>query len=163
MLVIAVITGGKYWRDLINGVFITFEHKIIEGDFISSDKYSGVVSKMGARGVQIRLDGGDLAFVTYSSLNDYKIRKLDRTFKSEMCSIIIKMKPEEAVDSAISKLKKAVLQIPYTMLTEPVKVEVVELNETGSTLRVLVHAQTIESAKMLEMELIQVLTAKNLI
>ena len=43
------------------------------------------------------------------------------------------------------------------MLTQSVKVEVVELDETGSTLRVLVHAQNIESGKLLEMELNQVM------
>ncbi|MFT4753214.1 MAG: small-conductance mechanosensitive channel [Salibacteraceae bacterium] len=163
MLLIALIVGGKYWRDLINGILIAFEHKITEGDYISSDKYSGVVSQLGSRGIQIRLDAGDVAFVPYRSLNDYKIRKLDRSFKSAMSSIVVKVRPQEPIDSAISKLKKAVLQIPYTMLTQPIKVEVVELNETGSTLRVLVHSQTLESGKLLEMELNQELKLLELI
>jgi hypothetical protein len=80
-----------------------------------------------------------------------------------MSSIVVKVRPQEPIDSAISKLKKAVLQIPYTMLTQPIKVEVVELNETGSTLRVLVHSQTLESGKLLEMELNQELKLLELI
>lgn len=157
MLVLVLIIGGKYWRDLVNGVFIKFENKISEGDYISNNDYQGIVNQMGNRGLQIRLDGGELAFIPYRTLGNYKIRKVDRSFNSEMSSILVKVNSSFPVDSAVNKLKKAVLQIPYTMLTQPVKVEVVELDETGSTLRVLVHAQNVESGKLLELELRQVL------
>jgi small-conductance mechanosensitive channel len=157
ILIIGLVIGGKYWRDLINGVFIKFENKIAEGDYLANSDFKGVVNQMGNRGLQIRIDGGELAFIPYRNLGGYKIRKVDRSFNSEMSSIVVKINPSFPVDAAVSKLKKAVLQIPYTMLTRPVKVEVIELNETGSTLRVLVHAQTLESGKLLEMELKQVL------
>jgi small-conductance mechanosensitive channel len=163
LIVVALVVGGKYWRDLINGVFVKFENKITVGDFISSETYKGIVIVLGNRGLQIRMDGGDMAFVPYRNLSDYKIRKMDQSMLSEMSSIILKIKPEVAVDSAVMKLKRTVLQIPYTMLTQPVKVEVVELDETGSTLRVLVHSQTAESGKLLEMELKQVLGTLDLI
>ena len=112
---------------------------------------------MGNRGLQVKIDGGELAFIPYRNLGGYKIRKVDRSFNSEMISILVKVNSNFPVDSAVKKLKKAVVQIPYTMLTQSVKVEVVELDETGSTLRVLVHAQNIESGKLLEMELNQVM------
>ncbi|MGB0806483.1 MAG: mechanosensitive ion channel domain-containing protein, partial [Salibacteraceae bacterium] len=119
MLVLILVVGGKSWRDLINGVFIKFENRISEGDFISNIDYSGVVNQMGNRGLQIKIDGGELAFIPYRNLGGYKIRKVDRTVNSEMISVLVKVNANFAVDAAIKKLKKAVLQIPYTMITHP--------------------------------------------
>ena len=155
LLAVILIVGGKYWRDIINGVIIKFEHKIALGDFFSNEQFKGVITQLGARGLQIRMDGGEVAFVPYRSLNEYKIRKVDGELKSEMISVLVKVNSSFNVGTAIQKLKVAVLQIPYTVLTQPVKVEVVELDESGSTLRILAHAQNIESGKLLELALTQ--------
>ena len=163
MLAITLVVGGKYWRDVINGVIIKFEHKISEGDFFSNAQYNGVITQLGSRGMQIRMDGGEVAFVPYRNLNEYKIRKVEGMFNSELNSIIVRVKPSIPVDAAVRMLKKSVLQIPYTMLTQPVKIEVVELKTEGSILRVLAHTQNFETGKLLELELNNQMAEQNMV
>jgi small conductance mechanosensitive channel len=153
VLGIVFIIGGRYWRDIVNGIIIKFENRIDEGDFLSNKEFSGVILNLGLRSLQIRLDGGDIAFISYRSLSDFKVRKLEGDLKNEMSSVTVKFKPEIPVESAIKKLKVEAMQIPYTMLTHPVMVEVIELNETGTLLRVLIHTQNSESGKLVELAL----------
>ena len=49
---------------------------------------------MSLRGLQVRLKSGDVAFVAYSSFNDFKVRKMNNDLKSEMCSVTLRIKPE---------------------------------------------------------------------
>ncbi len=153
LLAVILVIGGKYWRDVINGIVIKFEHKISVGDFFSNDHFNGVITQLGARGLQIRMDGGEVAFVPYRSLNEYKIRKVDGELKSELNSILVNVKSSIPIDSAMAQLKRIVLEIPYTNLTQAVKIEVVELSEDGSALRVLAHTPNFETGKLLEKEL----------
>ncbi len=163
MLAVILVIGGKYWRDIINGLVVKFENRIEPGDFLTNDQYTGVIMALGFRGVNIRLESGDLAFISYRNLNDFKVRKLEQELKSEMISINFKFKPDIPVAVAVKKLKVETLQIPYTMLTQSVKVEVVDLDETGSLLRVLVHSQSAETGKLVELALRQVLFEKDLL
>jgi len=163
VLGVAFVVGGRYWRDVINGIIVKFENRLANGDFLSNDDYSGVIVELGVRGLQIRLTGGDVAFISYRNLSDFKVRKLERDLKSELCSITVKFKPEITVESAIKTLRRAAMIIPYTLLTQAAKVEVVELTETGVSLRVLIHTHSAESAKLVELALKSTLKEQNLI
>lgn len=162
MLAVVLVIGGKYWRDIINGVIIKFEHKIADGDFFTNAQYKGVITQLGARGLQIRMDGGEVAFVPYRSLNEYKIRKIDGALKSELNSVLLSVKPSIPIDAAMAKIKRMVLEIPYTNLTQAVKIEVVELTKESSILRVLVHTPNFETGKLLELELRNQMTLQKL-
>jgi small-conductance mechanosensitive channel len=161
ILLVAFVVGGRYWRDIVSGIVVKFEQKIAEGDFLSNPEYAGVVVDLGIRGVQIRLDGGDVAYISYRSLGDFRVRKLERDLKSELCSVTVNFKPEVSVEKAIQILSREAMLIPYTLLTESAKVEVVELTEEGATLRVLVHTHSLESAKLLELALKVALKSQN--
>lgn len=163
LLAVILVIGGKYWRDVINGIVIKFEHKISVGDFFSNEQFKGVITQLGARGLQIRMDGGEVAFVPYRSLSEYKIRKVDGELKSELNSIVVTVKPTVPIDSAIAQLKRIVLEIPYTNLTQAVKIEVVELSDEGSSLRVLAHTPNFETGKLLEKELKSQLNTQKLV
>lgn len=162
MLAVVLVIGGKYWRDIINGVIIKFEHKIADGDFFTNAQYKGVITQLGARGLQIRMDGGEVAFVPYRSLNEYKIRKIDGALKSELNSVLLSVKPSIPIDAAMATIKRIVLEIPYTNLTQAVKIEVVELTKESSILRVLVHTPNFETGKLLELELRNQMTIQKL-
>tara|TARA_R110002050_G_scaffold109799_1_gene221446 strand:+ start:197466 stop:198215 length:750 start_codon:yes stop_codon:yes gene_type:complete len=163
LIVVVIVVGGRYWRDVVNGIVIKFENRIAQGDFLSSHEYSGVIVELAVRGLQIRLAGGDIAFIAYRNLSDYQVRKLERDLKGELCSVTVKFKPKNSVESAIKTLRKEAMVIPYTLLTEQAKVEVVELDESGVLLRVLLHTQSAESAKLVEMALKSALSAQNLL
>ena len=157
LLAVIFLIGGRYWRDILNGIIIKFENRIAKGDFLSNDQYSGVIVDLGYRGLQVRMDKGEMGYIPYRSLSDYKVRKLERDLKSELCTISVKFKSEISVDAAIQKLKVEILQIPYTMLTKPVKIEVVDVDEASISLRAIVHTQNSESGKLVEVALLQAL------
>ena len=153
MLLIVFFVGGKYWRDVLNGVVLKFENQISIGDFLSSDDYSGIVIGMSIRGMKVRLSSGDVAFVPYSSFNDFKVRKATNDLKGELCSVTLKFKSEITVEAAIKLLRREAMLIPYTLLTHAVKVEVIKLDEEGTLLNVMVHTLNPESAKLVELSL----------
>lgn len=155
LVILAVILtlGSRYWKDAIAGITLKFENRIAIGDYLSSDAYSGVVEYLGFRGTQIRMDNGEHAFILYRSLHDFKVRKLARELTSEMSSVLVKFKAEIPVEIAVQKLKEEVLNIPYTMLTYPVQVEVVEVDDLGTTLRAIIHTQSSQSGKLAEKSL----------
>jgi small-conductance mechanosensitive channel len=153
LLALTFVIGGRYWRDVINGVIVKFENRIAEGDYLTNADYSGIIVELGIRGIQIRLKGGDIAFISYRNLSDFKVRKLERDSKNELCSVTVKVKPEVSVESAIKTLRKHAMLIPYTLLTQPAKVEVVELDDEAVTLRALIYTQSSESAKLVELAL----------
>ena len=163
VLLLIFAIGGRYWRDVLNGVVLKFENQISIGDFLYNDDYSGVVVEMSLRGLRVRLKSGDIAFVAYSSFNDFKVRKMNNDLKSEMCAVTLRIKPEITVESAIKLLKKEVMLIPYTLLTYPVKVEVIKLDEKGTLLNVMVHTLNPESAKLVEMSLMKSLKEEDVL
>lgn len=160
LLGVVFLVGGRYWRDVLNGVIIKFENRIAKGDFLSNNQYAGVIVDLGYRGLQIRMDKGEIGYIPYRGLSDYKVRKLERDLKSEMCTITVKFKPETSVDAALHKLKVEILQIPYTMLTKPVKIEVTDVDESGISLRAIVYTQNSESGKLVEVALLQSLKSQ---
>jgi hypothetical protein len=161
LLTVVFLVGGRYWRDILNGIIIKFENRIAKGDFLSNDQYSGVIVDLGYRGLQIRMDKGEVGYIPYRGLSDYKVRKLERDLKSELCTISVKFKAEISVDVAIQKLKVEILQIPYTMLTKPVKIEVIDVDGISISLRAIVHTQNSESGKLVEVALFQALRIQN--
>lgn len=150
LVAIVFVLGGKSWRDVITGVTMKFENRITQGDYLTSENHKGVVDSLGIRGIVVRIDNGENAFIPYRNLTGFKVRKLERDLKSEMSSIIVKFKPEIPMDTAMRKLKMEVLQIPYVLLTQPVQVEVVEVSEEANTLRAVIFTQSHDSGKLAE-------------
>jgi small conductance mechanosensitive channel len=55
-------------RDLVNGFLVLFEDQYVVGDFVTIDKYSGIVERLTLRMAQIRNAGGDLITIPHSSV-----------------------------------------------------------------------------------------------
>ena len=158
MLSLVLIMGGKYWRDVIAGLTVKFEDRITEGDFLTKEDYEGVVQELGIRGILLRMKNGENAFIPYRNLTDFKVRKLDRGVKNELNTVIVKFNPKIPMDTAMDQLRVEILQIPYTILTQPVQIEVVEVDETGTTLRAVLHTQTHNAGKLTEKALLLTLS-----
>ena len=156
-----LIIGGKYWRDVIAGLTVKFEDRITEGDFLTKEGYEGVVQELGIRGILLRMKNGENAFIPYRNLTDFKVRKLDRGIKNELNTVIVKFVPKIPMDTAMDQLRVEILQIPYTILTQPVQIEVVEVDETGTTLRAVLHTQTHDAGKLAEKALLLSLDAQD--
>lgn len=162
MLVLVLIIGGKYWRDIIAGITIKFENRITVGDFLSQIDYEGVIEELGIRGILLRMKNGENAFIPYRILTDFKVRKLDRGAKNELNTVIVKFIPSIPMETAMNQLRVEILQIPYTILTQPVQIEVVEADESGTTFRAVLHTQSPDAGKLAEKALLQSLESQNI-
>lgn len=163
LLVFVLVLGGRYWVDAFSGWIIKFENRISEGDFISSEAYKGTVLKLGFRGLQLRLKTGDLAFVPYRKVIDFSVRKLDKEQKNEMNTFQIELTTKIPVDKAVKQVEKEVLQIPYTVLSRPVNVEVVQLLDEVLKLRVVMYTRSTEGGKLAERALFLALKNQQLL
>lgn len=150
LLLFILVIGFRYWVDAFSGWVIKFESRINEGDFISSQEYKGTVLKMGIRGVQLRLKNGELAFVPYRKVTDFKVRKLDKEQKNEMHTFQLSLRNQMPVDRAVKQVEKEVLEIPYTVLSRPVKVEVEQMTDDVLKLRVVMFTRSTEGGKLAE-------------
>lgn len=67
--------------------------------------------------------------------------------------MILKIKPDISIDIAVKKVKRIALLNPYVLLTQPVKIEIIDLEPSGARLRVLAYSMNGETAKLFEKEL----------
>lgn len=163
MLALFMVIGGRYWRDILAGLTVKFEDRISKGDYLTKDEYEGVVQQMGVRGILIRMKNGENAFIPYRNLTDFRVRKLDRGVKNELNTVMVQFKPDISMDLAMEKLRIEILQIPYTLLTQSVQIEVVEVNEAGTTIRAVLHTQSQDFGKLAEKALLETLQNQKLI
>lgn len=163
LLIFILVLGGRYWIDAFSGWILKFENRIAEGDFISSEAYKGTVLNLGFRGVQLRLKDGELAFVPYRKVVDFSVRKLDKEQKNEMNTFQLQLAANIPVDKAVKLVEKEVLQIPYTILSRPVMVEVVQLLDEVLKIRVVMYTRSTEGGKLAERALNMSLKKKALL
>lgn len=154
ILALMLLLGGKYWLDVATGIILRIENRVAVGDYLSNDQYKGLVQNIGVRGLQLRLNTGEDAFVTYRQLSDFVVRKMDNDHHNEINTITVTIKPEYTVDIAVQKLRTEILLIPYTILTKPVQIEVIDTDESGTQLRAVLFTQTNDSGKLAEKALI---------
>ena len=163
LLALFVIIGGRYWRDIIAGLTIKFEDRISEGDYLTKDEYEGVIQNIGFRGIMLHMKNGENAFIPFRNITEFKVRKLDREVKNELNTVLVKFKPEISMDAAIDKLRIEMLQIPYTILTQSIQIEVIDVEESGTTVRAVLHTQSSDSGKLAEKALLSTLRSQKLL
>jgi small-conductance mechanosensitive channel len=163
MLALVILLGGKYWRDVVSGITLKLEDRVSVGDFLTKQDYEGVVEELGIRGMLLRIKNGENAFIPYRDLTNFRVRKLDRGVKNELNTVVVKFLPALAMDIAIEKLRNEILLIPYTILTQPVQIEVEKVSDSGTTLRAVLHTQSHDTGKLAEKALLLSLHQQNLI
>ncbi len=163
LLGLIILLGWKFWGDVIAGITIKIEDRVSIGDFLSKSPYEGLVNNLGVRGIQLRMNNGENAFIPYRHLTDFKVRKTDGDVKSELHTVEVSFKPEIAIDKAMRKLQNEVLQVPYTLLTQPVKIEIVESTDMSTILRTVIPTQSSEYGKFAEKALLIALKKQGLL
>ncbi len=163
ILTLVVLLGWRYWRDVVAGLTLRLENRIIKGDYLIGSDYSGVVERVGTRGITLKTDSGEIAFIPFRKLDEFKIRKMELEGKGEMTSLSLILKPGIHADKAVSEVRKSILVVPYILLTMPPHIEVTGIGSGGVEVRAVLYTKNRDDAKIAEMALKEVLRQRKLL
>lgn len=123
-------------KDIINGVFILFEDQYGVGDYITINKYSGIVESIGIRTTVIKDFSGDTHLIPNGS-----ILEVTNHSKSNIRFLVdVQVAYEEDLDNVIDIIQKVCNEFEKdnSDVVEPITVlGVTDLSPDGVTIRVM--------------------------
>lgn len=138
---VAIGFGAQsFVKDIINGIFILFENQYAVGDYITIDKYSGIVESIELRTTTLREFSG-----AYHIIPNGLISIVSNHSKGNMqIKVEVSIAYEESIDNAISIIKNACEKFStYENVTKtPSVVGVTSLGASGMTIKVLGEAKS---------------------
>jgi small-conductance mechanosensitive channel len=149
ILVIIILAGINYWRDLFAGIVFRIENKFEVNDPVRFDDYNGILFKINPRNIQIKTDEEELVLVPFRNLskNVFIKRQAKGKLHSAKINLPITGKSEEEIAKSIQKW---LFHCPWAIIND--KTVVHETNETSIT--ITVYAVDIESISKIEEYLI---------
>lgn len=129
----------SFVKDIINGVFILFENQYVVGDYITIDKYTGVVESIEIRTTTLREFSG-----AYHIIPNGLINVVSNHSKGNMqIKVEVSIAYEESIDNAIAIIKNACEKFSKheDVTKTPSVVGVTALGSSGMTIKVLGEAK----------------------
>lgn len=127
-------------KDLINGVFILFEDQYAVGDFVTIDRFQGIVESIGLRTTELRDFNGDMHIIPNGL-----IQSMTNHSKGNMRILVdVEVAYEEDIDNVINVINEVCgdYNKKNENITTPTKVlGVMSLNASGVTIRVVGEAK----------------------
>lgn len=138
---VAVGLGAQsFVKDLINGVFILFEDQYAVGDFVTIDRFQGIVESIGLRTTELRDFNGDMHIIPNGI-----ILSMTNHSKGNMRILVdVEVAYEEDIDNVINVINEVCDSYNNINenITKPTKVlGVMSLNASGVTIRVIGEAK----------------------
>ncbi|MGL5820389.1 MAG: mechanosensitive ion channel family protein [Sarcina sp.] len=145
----------SFVKDLINGVFILFENQYNVGDYITVDKYTGIVESIEIRSTTLREFSG-----SYHIIPNGLINVVTNHSKGDMqIKVEVQIAYNESIDKAIEVIEKACdkfYEVNAAATSKPKVVGVTSLGTSGMTIRVIGDAMAMSQWKA-EAELRQII------
>ena len=138
---VAIGLGAQsFVKDLINGIFILFEEQYSVGDYVTIDKYSGIVESIEIRTTTLREFSG-----AYHIIPNGLISVVSNHSKGNMqINVYVDIAYEESIDKAINVIKVACEKFTNEhedVTKAPIVRGVTNLGASGMTIRVLGEAK----------------------
>ncbi|MGL5616358.1 MAG: mechanosensitive ion channel family protein [Sarcina sp.] len=100
---VAIGFGAQsFVKDLINGIFILFEDQYGVGDYITIDKYTGIVESVGIRSTTLRAFSGDHHIIPNGFVNVVT----NHTKGNVQIKVEVEIAYEESIDNSISVIRR---------------------------------------------------------
>ncbi|WP_066870289.1 mechanosensitive ion channel family protein [Clostridium mediterraneense] len=138
---VAIGLGAQsFVKDLINGIFILFEEQYSVGDYVTIDKYTGIVESIEIRTTTLREFSG-----AYHIIPNGLISVVSNHSKGNMqINVYVSIAYEESIDNAINVIKVACEKFANEhedVTKAPIVRGVTDLGASGMTIRVLGEAK----------------------
>ena len=136
----------SFVKDIINGVFILFENQYNVGDYITIDKYTGIVDSIEIRSTTIKEFSG-----SYHIIPNGLINVVTNHSKGNMqIKVEVDIAYEESIDNAIKIIEDVC--IAFSKLDDveriPNEVGVTQLGSSGMTIKVLGDVKAMSQWKL---------------
>ncbi|WP_297521726.1 mechanosensitive ion channel family protein [uncultured Clostridium sp.] len=137
----------SFVKDIINGVFILFENQYNVGDYITIDRYTGIVESIEIRSTTIREFSGSYHIIPNGIINVVT--------NHSMGNMQIKVEVEIAYEASIDKAKAIIEEVCESferysedVTKRPVVVGVTALGASGMTIKVLGEVKAMNQWKL---------------
>lgn len=134
---VAIGLGAQgFIKDLINGIFILFEDQYAVGDYVTIDKYKGIVETIGLRSTVLRDFSGDHHIIP----NGLVTTVTNHTKGNVQIKVEIEIAYEESIDHSIEVIKRVCdkfAEYNSDVVTKPRVIGVTAFGPSGMTIKVL--------------------------
>lgn len=145
LILIIILAGKNYWRDLLGGVAFKLENKFGLNDTVKIDIYSGEIDEINRRNFRIKTDKEELVTISYRTLSNSVLVK--KQAKGKLHSAQLTLQTGQKNDNEIKPLLKAwLLECPWAMNTE----EVVSKIIAPGLIQITVYAVDDQSIQRIE-------------
>lgn len=136
----------SFVKDVINGVFILFENQYNVGDYVTIDKYTGIVDSIEIRSTTLKEFSG-----SYHIIPNGLIDVVTNHSKGNMqIKVEVEIAYEESIDNAIKVIESACLDFSHIddVVRVPNVVGVTSLGSSGVTIKVLGDVKAMSQWKL---------------
>jgi len=145
LLIIVILAGLNYWRDLFSGIVFRIENKFEINDPVRFDEYNGILFKINPRNIQIKTDEEELVLVPFRNLSKKVFIKRQAKGKLHSAKINLPIHGENA-EEVTNNIQQWLFHCPWSIIND--KNVVHEINKDSIT--ITVYAVDIESITKIE-------------
>jgi small-conductance mechanosensitive channel len=124
ILIILILGGRNYWRDLIAGVIFRLENKFKKGDPVSFENYKGIIDRINQRNIVIRTDKQELVMVPFRKVSNAIFVKRQAKGKLHSAQLNLPLGAKTA-DDIMPQIHGWIFQCPWTVMNENVSVKLI--------------------------------------
>lgn len=145
LLIIIILAGLNYWRDLFSGIVFRIENKFEINDPVRFEEFNGILFKINPRNIQIKTDEEELVLIPFRNLSKKVFIK--RQAKGKLHSAKINLPIDGKTEEEISKnIQQWLFHCPWSIIND--RTVVFEVN--NNVVIVTVYAVDIESISKIE-------------
>lgn len=123
LLVVIILAGRNYWRDMIAGVIFRMEDKFKEGDPVSYENYNGILDKIAARNIQIKTDKEEMVLIPFRKVSDAIFVKRQAKGKLHSAQLSLPV-GDRSVQEVMDLIHGWIYQCPWAIMNEKVSAKI---------------------------------------
>lgn len=120
LLIVVILAGRNFWKDLFAGIAFRLENKFQEGDPVKYDSYSGVLHEISRRNVQIKTDKEELVTVPFRKISSAVLIKRQAKGKLHSEQLNLPLGGQSA-EEVMPQLQDWLYECPWNVLHENIK------------------------------------------
>lgn len=124
LLLVTILAGRNFWRDLIAGVIFRIENKFKKGDPVTFEQYNGVIDAINKRSIQIKTDKEELVLIPFRKVSNAIFVKRQAKGKLHSAQLSLPL-GAKSMDEVLPQVHEWIYQCPWAISNENVKVKTI--------------------------------------
>jgi small-conductance mechanosensitive channel len=128
ILVLIILAGRNFWRDLFAGIAFKIENKFELNDPVKFADYVGVLEKISVRNIQIKTENEELVLVPFRKLSNALFIKRQAKGKLHSAKVSLQIGDRNA-DDLLVQINNWIYQCPWAVVNDKVSAKIVSDTE----------------------------------